>query len=152
MQCARRLARAWAIRRGHHRALRWDRHLRGAPAAAGRHPARGPGTQVQERHLCQRVRAALLLHRVDQYRAVLPPGARRAGGGRGLRRVPRHVPDGHLPAPRGQRHNHRGPRGLTANNERAEAEKDSAITVIVMKRSTRQLIQNDGVPEYVLVA
>ena len=42
--------------------------------------------------------------------------------------------------------------GLAANNERAKAEKDPAITVIVMKRSTRQLIQNDGVPEYVLVA
>ena len=42
--------------------------------------------------------------------------------------------------------------GLTTNNERAKAEKDSAITVIVMKRSTRQLIQSDGVPKYVLVA
>ena len=42
--------------------------------------------------------------------------------------------------------------GLAANNGRAKAEKDSAITVIVMKRSTRQLIQNDGVRGFALAA
>ena len=42
--------------------------------------------------------------------------------------------------------------GLAANNGRAKTEKDSAITVIVMKRSTRQLIQNDGVRGFALAA
>ena len=40
--------------------------------------------------------------------------------------------------------------GLAANNERAKAEKDSAITVIVMKERMRLLIRDCSVSEYVL--
>jgi len=40
--------------------------------------------------------------------------------------------------------------GLAANNERAKAEKDSAITVIVMKEWMWQLIRDCSVSEYVL--
>ena len=40
--------------------------------------------------------------------------------------------------------------GLATNNERAKAEKDSAITVIVMKRWLGTLIQDNAVCEYAL--
>ena len=42
--------------------------------------------------------------------------------------------------------------GLATNNERAKAEKDTTITVIVMKRWIQTLIQNCSVCDYVLTA
>ena len=42
--------------------------------------------------------------------------------------------------------------GLQANNKRARRQKNDDINVIVMKRSARRLIQNDGVRGFALVA
>ena len=42
--------------------------------------------------------------------------------------------------------------GLAANNERAKAENDSAITVIVMKRWIARVIQTNDVRDCVLAA